>query len=224
MGRPGLLLYFDLIPALDKLPVDCVGKLLLSALHYAESGQEPSFDEPTLEFAWAFIRPSIDRDGAAYETKRERGEWLTYCRQCKRDGTEALGFEDWQRVSNDTLQIETASLPSTSTTHLQHNINPESTTDYIRADKPPKHIRFVPPSLSEIRDYCQERRNNVDPEKFFDFYESKGWLVGKNKMKDWRAAVRNWERGENHGAISSSTVDHGQAEGRWGKLQSVQLD
>ena len=55
---------------------------------------------------------------------------------------------------------------------------------------------FVPPTLSEIKVYCQERNNGVNPEKFFDFYESKGWMVGKNKMKDWRAAVRTWEKGD----------------------------
>lgn len=62
---------------------------------------------------------------------------------------------------------------------------------------------FVPPSLSEVKAYCQERNNGINPEQFIDFYESKGWFVGKNKMKDWKAAVRNWEqrrkeeRGEN---------------------------
>lgn len=54
--------------------------------------------------------------------------------------------------------------------------------------------RFTPPSLEEVRDYCRERGNQVDPGKFIDFYESKGWMVGKNKMKDWKAAVRTWER------------------------------
>lgn len=54
--------------------------------------------------------------------------------------------------------------------------------------------RFSPPSVDEVRAYCTERNNNVDPETFVDFYESKGWMVGKNKMKDWKAAVRNWER------------------------------
>lgn len=52
----------------------------------------------------------------------------------------------------------------------------------------------IPPSVEEVRAYCQSRKNNVDPEAFIDFYDSKGWYVGKNKMKDWRAAVRNWER------------------------------
>jgi hypothetical protein len=54
--------------------------------------------------------------------------------------------------------------------------------------------RFIVPKIDEIRDYCNERGNHVDAGKFYDFYESKGWMIGKNKMKDWKAAVRNWER------------------------------
>lgn len=54
--------------------------------------------------------------------------------------------------------------------------------------------RFQKPSLEDIRSYCQERRNQVDPERFFNFYESKGWMVGKSPMKDWKAAVRTWEQ------------------------------
>ena len=53
---------------------------------------------------------------------------------------------------------------------------------------------FVKPTVEEVRAYCEERHNNVDAETFVDFYESKGWLVGKNKMKDWKAAVRTWEK------------------------------
>jgi hypothetical protein len=52
---------------------------------------------------------------------------------------------------------------------------------------------FVPPSLEEVSDYCNERKNNVNPQKWHDFYSAKGWMVGKNKMKDWKAAVRTWE-------------------------------
>lgn len=52
----------------------------------------------------------------------------------------------------------------------------------------------VPPELEWVVSYCKERRNGVDPIKWFDFYASKGWMVGKNKMKDWQAAVRTWER------------------------------
>lgn len=55
---------------------------------------------------------------------------------------------------------------------------------------------FSPPTVEEVREYCVERGNNVDPEVFVDFYESKGWMIGKSKMKDWKAAVRTWERSE----------------------------
>ena len=54
--------------------------------------------------------------------------------------------------------------------------------------------KFIPPSLEEVREYCNERNNNVNPQAFIDFYESKGWYIGKNKMKNWKAAVRTWER------------------------------
>lgn len=55
--------------------------------------------------------------------------------------------------------------------------------------------KFEPPSVEEVRDYCQSRKGNtVDAQAFVDFYTSKGWMVGKNHMKDWKAAVRTWER------------------------------
>jgi hypothetical protein len=55
------------------------------------------------------------------------------------------------------------------------------------------HQRFKIPTVEEVKEYCEERKNGVDPGRFIDFYSSKGWLVGKSPMKDWRAAVRNWE-------------------------------
>ena len=55
---------------------------------------------------------------------------------------------------------------------------------------------FQKPSLDEIRQYCISRGNKIDPEQFFNFYESKGWIIGKSPMKDWRAAVRTWEKRE----------------------------
>ena len=53
---------------------------------------------------------------------------------------------------------------------------------------------FSPPTADEVRTYCIERKNCVDPEAFIDYYTSNGWMVGKNHMKDWKAAVRTWER------------------------------
>ena len=57
-----------------------------------------------------------------------------------------------------------------------------------------KAKRFTPPTIEEVTAYCIERNNSVDPQHFIDYYTSNGWLVGKNKMKDWKAAVRTWER------------------------------
>ena len=63
--------------------------------------------------------------------------------------------------------------------------------DSLGEDK--ARARFVPPTLEEVKAYCQERQNNVNPDKFISHYQSNGWMVGKSKMKDWRAAVRTWE-------------------------------
>ena len=67
----------------------------------------------------------------------------------------------------------------------------------VYADKPttkkPKK-RFIKPTVEEIRAYCEERQNGIDPEYFYDHYEANGWMAGKNHMKDWKASVRTWER------------------------------
>lgn len=57
--------------------------------------------------------------------------------------------------------------------------------------------RFIKPTLEEVTAYCQERGNDIDPQRFIDFYEARGWMIGKNHMKDWKAAVRTWEGRQN---------------------------
>lgn len=57
--------------------------------------------------------------------------------------------------------------------------------------------RFTPPTLDEVKAYCSERNNNVDAQRFIDYYTANGWKVGRNSMKDWKAAVRTWERSDN---------------------------
>lgn len=59
--------------------------------------------------------------------------------------------------------------------------------------------RFVKPTVEEVAAYCKERNNNVDPQRFWDFYEAKGWKVGNQPMKDWKAAVRTWEKRDGGG-------------------------
>ena len=66
-----------------------------------------------------------------------------------------------------------------------------------------KSTRFVPPTLSEVQDYIQKNSYSVDASTFIDFYTSKGWMVGSNKMKDWKAAVRTWQRKQKSSGNSS---------------------
>ena len=68
-------------------------------------------------------------------------------------------------------------------------------------------ILFKKPTIEEIKNYCNERNNNIDPEAFIDFYKSKNWYIGKNKMKDWKAAVRTWEKREKNKPQTMSKLD-----------------
>jgi hypothetical protein len=63
-------------------------------------------------------------------------------------------------------------------------------------EKEIKINKIIPPKLEWIIDYCKERQNNVNPLKFYNHYEANGWKVGKNPMKDWQAAVREWEHSD----------------------------
>ncbi|MDR2146438.1 MAG: hypothetical protein LBE91_08275 [Tannerella sp.] len=63
---------------------------------------------------------------------------------------------------------------------------------------PQKESRMIPPTVEQVAEYCKNRGNSVNAEKFVDFYQSKGWIVGKVKMKDWQASVRTWEKSENY--------------------------
>lgn len=77
------------------------------------------------------------------------------------------------------------------------NMEAQIRVDQIRVEekaRAPSSRRFTPPTVDEVAAYCRERGNAVDAQRFVDFYASKGWKVGSSGMKDWRAAVRNWER------------------------------
>lgn len=71
--------------------------------------------------------------------------------------------------------------------YIEDNININSESNKGRP-------KFQKPTIPEIAAYCMERGNNIDPEEFFNFYESKGWVIGKSPMKDWKACIRTWER------------------------------
>ena len=89
-------------------------------------------------------------------------------------------------------------------TDKSKNKNREDITGVVGGE--PQHT-FKPPMIDEVTAYCKERKNDVNAQKFIDFYQSKGWLVGKAKMKDWKAAVRNWERNTEQKPVRMMTYD-----------------
>ena len=85
---------------------------------------------------------------------------------------------------------------STPEIELEKDIEIEKEIDSSAKSTTTKRKRFEKPTLSQITQYCLERNNCVNAEQFYDYYESNGWKVGKNAMKDWKACVRTWERNE----------------------------
>ena len=108
--------------------------------------------------------------------------------------TKSYTESDTQSDSNsDTLQtLRGHSIATNKNDKNDKNDKKTEEKNYIA----PKR-RFVRPTLEEVQAYCQQRGNNVDAERFCDFYEMKGWKVGREIMKDWKAAVRTWEKNDN---------------------------
>ncbi|NCB47446.1 helix-turn-helix domain-containing protein [bacterium] len=75
----------------------------------------------------------------------------------------------------------------------ENNTSNNTSNNTYNIETPAKRASFQKPSLDDVKAYCIERKNKVDPAKFMSYYESNGWKVGRNPMKDWRAAVRTWE-------------------------------
>lgn len=98
--------------------------------------------------------------------------------------TQSRNLEEILKKSTPEIEIE-----------LEKEIKIEKEID-SSASTTTKRKRFEKPTLSEIKAYCIERGNKVDAQHFFDYYESNGWKVGKNSMKNWQAAIRTWERSE----------------------------
>lgn len=83
--------------------------------------------------------------------------------------------------------------------------NVSSETNCKSTSKRARGKRFVKPTVAQVKAYCAERKNRVDPQAFVDFYESKGWMVGRNPMKDWQAAIRTWEKNSNEVSYGKRT-------------------
>ena len=104
-----------------------------------------------------------------------------------------LGIKENGSYTDDGNQMATICQPNGNQMATQVSIGKDSIGE-DRLGKNNKNSRFVPPTVEEVATYCRERNNAVDAENFVDFYTAKGWKIGKDTMKDWKAAVRTWER------------------------------
>ena len=207
--KPGVMLYFEMRNVFEELSNEKRGILVSAILDYSEHGIQPDF-RGSLRIAWASIRHKLDRDDDNYARKSQVRRYAVYIRESKKDGVLPLPYEQWLASLPETSQPETSNdtnrYPTTTTTAT----STATTTDCCfmpAAGKPPRQPqRLIPPTVEEVRAYAAQRGDFLDPEAFLDYYTANGWKVGRNPMKDWKAAVRTWARKEQaHGAGIRST-------------------
>lgn len=172
MARDYVCLYHSYLDAMEALGDAERGRLVTAMINHSQRREigELSGNE---RYIWPMIRSQIDRDVEAYDRKCEKN------RESGGKRTVANASERQRTVANATKEKGKG----------------EEKEEYSPPKSPSERgKRFAPPTVEEVQAYCSERNNSVDAQTFVDFYASKGWLVGKNPMKDWKAAVRTWER------------------------------
>lgn len=123
-------------------------------------------------------------------------------------------------------ELDTTCIQPVSNSETQPNLTEPNGTEpngekTLSLQKKPRQKKFSPPSVDEVMEYCTQRGNSVDADRFVDYYSANGWMLGRNHMRDWKAAVRTWEKG---GKTNGHHVDRlrGNSEsksgGEWGDL------
>ena len=181
----------------DQYSAEQVGNIIFAMLDYKESGIEPKFDGYE-RFIWPAIRRDIDEANEAQEKQAAANQ-----ANGKKGGRpkKATGFEETEGNRENPFGFEKTEeteevfeKPKKAMDKGQGQGQGQGTKDSIGRSA---HTRFSPPTLAEVQAYVSERHSPVDAQEFIDFYASKGWMVGKTPMKDWKAACRNaekWER------------------------------
>ena len=178
MAREYVCLYHSYLKSVEPLNDAERGRLFTACLTYSMTGAEPDL-RGNERFVWPTIREQIDRDTKKYsdfckkqqENIRKRWDTTVY------DGPSGIPDDTKHTKEKEKEKENILSSPNVE--------------DSIA--RTPARKRFTPPTLAEVTAYCRERQNAVDPQRFIDYYTANGWKVGKNSMKDWKAAVRTWE-------------------------------
>lgn len=185
MARTYFIIYLSYEDQLKKLTREQRGAILDAMFHYEKTGEVIDLD-PVSDMAFSFICSQMERDKKAYNEK---------CEKNSQNGAKG-GRPKKSEKSERFLEKRTVFSESEKSQEKEKGKEKEE-YNFIGAGKPPKKEKpqrnIIPPDLEWVKSYCKERQNNVDPKRFFDHYESIGWKIGKQTMKDWQAAVRTWE-------------------------------
>lgn len=181
--KSSFVLYAEYLEHIKLLTMEQRGALLTAVLCYASGDELPEMDGMT-NMAFSFIKSRIDRDTAAYLEKIE-----------KRREAGKLGGRP---KTKDISQKQEKAKKANGFSEKQNNPDTVPVTDTVSVfekESKEKSLRFSPPARQDVADYCKEKGfSDFDVERFVDYYTSNGWMVGKSKMKDWKAVVRNWAR------------------------------
>lgn len=183
MARAFLKVYFDFDERTEELSDTERARLLLAMYHYAKTGEKKPLTGNE-RFLFATFKGEIDRDIAAYNAKVENGN--KGGRPSNENLTETENNLTKPNETKDNLNLKNKNKNK----NKEQDILKENSLKGVKE----KRDRFSPPSLEDVSVYCKERGNAIDPQTFIDFYTSKGWKIGNQSMKDWRAAIRTWEK------------------------------
>ena len=187
---------------IEDLPDQYKTEFIQATINYGLYGENPPFKDGTLEMAlWAKIARRIDAEAEKYKAISE-----------KRKEAAQKRYQQYQQRTKPAREE-----PAKTEQAEQKAATPEESPAESQTAKPKKAAAFVKPTVEEIRAYCEERKNGLDAQAFFDFYESKGWKVGAAKMKDWRASVRTWEQRRKN----EDTGGRKKAGAMWGKENEI---
>ena len=183
-GMNYVCLYVSYLESLAPFSDEEIGRMVRAMLIYTATGGTPLFDGNE-RFIWPTIKAQIDRDEAAYQER---------CEKNRANGAKGGRPKNQSVITKTEWFSEKPKKAKEKEKEKEKEKKKENDSDM--ADKPPTRHSFSPPSVDDVREYCREKGYNVDPERFVDYYTSNGWKVGRNPMKDWKAALRSWERKE----------------------------
>jgi hypothetical protein len=191
----GFTLFHDYSDVFSALPPEECKELISALFSYSATGKITKLP-PQAEIAFIFIRRSIDIGKDRQAAKNERNREIANARWDMR--THANASKRTEKMPEPEPEPE----PELSSPNGEEGAHaPEAASPSASDSK--RKTRFVPPTVEEVTAYCQQRTNGVSPQSFVDFYTSKGWLVGKSPMKDWKACVRTWEEREKGGGTNA---------------------